>query len=104
MGAPISVKKNQVLKYEYTGAAQSVTLPAGTYRLEVWGAEGGTATNNYGGYGGYSVGTWTLTDESTVLYIQVGGYPASVGDDRVVVPGGYNGGGKIGRASCRERV
>ena len=93
MGAPISVKKNQVLKYEYTGAAQSVTLPAGTYRLEVWGAEGGTATNNYGGYGGYSVGTLTLTDESTVLYIQVGGYPAFVGDDRVVVPGGYNGGG-----------
>lgn len=93
MGAPISVKKNQVLKYEYTGAAQSATLPAGTYRLEVWGAEGGTATNNYGGYGGYSVGTLTLTDESTVLYIQVGGYPASVGDDRVVVPSGYNGGG-----------
>jgi hypothetical protein len=61
--------------------------------LEVWGAEGGTAINNYGGYGGYSVGTLTLTDESTVLYIQVGGYPASVGDDRVVVPGGYNGGG-----------
>lgn len=93
MGTPIKVKKGQVLNYDYTGGVQSVTLPEGTYKLEVWGAEGGTAINNYGGYGGYSVGTLTLTDESTVLYIQVGGYPASVGDDRVVVPGGYNGGG-----------
>lgn len=93
MGAPISVKKGQVLNYSYTGGVQSVTLPVGTYKLEVWGAEGGTAINNYGGHGGYSVGILTLTDESTVLYIQVGGSPASVGDDRVVVPGGYNGGG-----------
>lgn len=93
MGTPIKVKKGQVLNYDYTGGVQSVTLPEGTYKLEVWGAEGGTAIDNYGGCGGYSVGTLTLTDESTVLYIQVGGYPASVGDDRVVVPGGYNGGG-----------
>lgn len=93
MGTVTKVKKGQVLDYKYTGGVQSVTLPVGTYRLEVWGAEGGTAINNYGGYGGYSVGTLTLTDESTVLYIQVGGYPAPVGDDRVVVPGGYNGGG-----------
>ena len=93
MGTATKVKKGQILNYDYTGGVQSVTLPAGTYKLEVWGAEGGTALNNYGGYGGYSVGTLNLTDESTVLYIQVGGYPASVGDDRVVVPGGYNGGG-----------
>ena len=46
MGAPISVKKNQVLKYEYTGAARSVTLPAGTYKLEVWGAQGGDYETN----------------------------------------------------------
>ena len=93
MGTTTKVKKGQVLDYSYTGGVQSVTLPAGTYKLEVWGAEGGTALNNYGGYGGYSVGTLNLTDESTVLYIQVGGCPASVGNDRVVVPGGYNGGG-----------
>lgn len=93
MATVTKVKKGQVLDYKYTGGVQSVTLPAGTYKLEVCGAEGGTALNNYGGYGGYSVGTLTLTDESTVLYIQVGGCPTSVGDDRVVVPGGYNGGG-----------
>lgn len=93
MGTVTKVKKGQVLDYKYTGGVQSVTLPVGTYKLEVWGAEGGMALNNYGGYGGYSVGILTLTDESTVLYIQVGGRPASVGDDRVVVPGGYNGGG-----------
>lgn len=93
MGTVTKVKKGQVLDYKYTGGVQSVTLPVGTYRLEVWGAEGGMALNNYGGYGGYSVGILTLTDESTVLYIQVGGRPTPVGDDRVVVPGGYNGGG-----------
>lgn len=93
MGTVTKVKKGQVLEYKYTGNVQSVTLPAGTYKLEVCGAEGGTGMNDYGGYGGYSVGTLTLIDESTVLYIQVGGHPASVGDDGVVVPGGYNGGG-----------
>lgn len=93
MGTVTKVKKGQVLDYKYTGGVQSVTLPVGTYKLEVWGAEGGMALNNYGGYGGYSVGILTLTDESTVLYIQVGGRPTPVGDDRVVIPGGYNGGG-----------
>lgn len=92
MGAPISVKKNQVLKYEYTGAAQSVTLPAGTYKLEVWGAQGGDYETNYGGAGGYSVGTLTIT-ENTDFYIYVGGQPTTVSTTRTTTPGGYNGGG-----------
>ena len=47
--------------FGYTGGMQSWTVPsgcAGTYKLEVWGAQGG----NSGGYGGYSVGNTTLTD------------------------------------------
>ena len=92
MGAPISVKKNQVLKYEYTGAAQSVTLPAGTYKLEVWGAQGGDYETNYGGAGGYSVGTLTIT-ENTDFYIYVGGQPTTVSTTRTTTLGGYNGGG-----------
>ena len=70
--------------YEYTGGVQTFTVPSnGEYTLEVWGAQGGHAT--YGGKGGYSQGTLTLTT-GTNLYIQVGGQPI----DRA---GGYNGGG-----------
>ena len=92
MGAPISVKKNQVLKYEYTGAARSVTLPAGTYKLEVWGAQGGNYETSYGGAGGYSVGTLTIT-ENTDFYILVGSQAVSTSTTKAATPGGYNGGG-----------
>ena len=30
-----------ILDYAYTGAAQTVVLPPGRYRLECWGAQGG---------------------------------------------------------------
>ena len=94
MGTPLKVKKNQILNYSFTGAVQTVTLPEGTYKLEVWGAQGGSYNTEaaYGGAGGYSVGTLTITQD-TDFYIQVGGNPTTVSDDRVVVPGGYNGGG-----------
>ena len=29
-----------ILDYAYTGAAQTVVLPPGRYRLECWGAQG----------------------------------------------------------------
>ena len=54
----------------------------GTYKLEVWGAQGGTSS---GGYGGYSVGTSRL-HEGDQLYVVVGGTTSSE-------TGGYNGGG-----------
>ena len=50
-----------ILDYAYTGAAQTVVLPPGRYRLECWGAQGGYRSNAaYGGKGGYSVGELTL--------------------------------------------
>lgn len=62
-----------ILDYAYTGAAQTVVLPPGRYRLECWGAQGGYRSNTaYGGKGGYSVGELTLNEETT-LYVQVGG-------------------------------
>lgn len=68
--------------FAYTGSEQKVTLPAsGRYKLEVWGAQGGSS----GGVGGYSIGTVYLA-ENQVLYINVGG--AGNG-----TKGGYNGGG-----------
>ena len=57
----------------------------GTYKLETWGAQGGSYSNNIGGYGGYSVGVTTLNSGSK-LYVNVGGTTTSN-------IGGYNGGG-----------
>ena len=87
-----SIKTGDILNYAYTGAVQSVTLPKGIYKFEVWGAQGGSYSSYYGGAGGYSVGTITLTADTTV-FIYVGGQPATNSTQRTVVSGGFNGGG-----------
>lgn len=95
MGTPLKVKKNQILNYEFTGAVQTVTLPEGTYKLEVWGAQGGSCDEfspGIGGAGGYSVGTLTLI-QATDFYIYVGGQPATNITIGTAFSGGYNGGG-----------
>lgn len=82
-----------VMNFDYTGSVQTATLTPGAYKLECWGAQGGSYSSYYGGAGGYSVGTITLTKNSTDLYIYVGGQPeatTSTGE----TPGGFNGGGK----------
>lgn len=84
-----------VYNYSYTGTVQSVTLPAGQYKLQCWGAQGGTSSkgNAVGSKGGYSEGILTLT-KITTLYIFVGGQGASSGN------GGWNcGGGASGSTS-----
>lgn len=86
-----SFKKGQILSYSYTGKVQSVVLPAGEYKLECWGAEGGSYSTYTGGKGGYSGGTLTL-NAITQLYIYVGGkgqMPSASG----LLAGGFNGGG-----------
>ena len=82
-----------VWNYEYTGGVQSFTVPcSGTYKLEVWGAQGGTPTKyNFGGLGGYSYGNINLSS-NTFLYIVIGGSGTS-NAYRSSNPGGYNGGG-----------
>ena len=83
---------NAVMDFAYTGTAQAISLPRGQYIIECWGAQGGSYSSYYGGAGGYSVGTITLTKNSTDLYIYVGGQPeatTSTGE----TPGGFNGGG-----------
>ena len=63
----------------------------GTYKLETWGAQGGTAVDNCnGGYGGYSVGTIGLSKNSK-LYVNVGG--SGTCNLSSSSKGGYNGGG-----------
>nr|DAE18528.1 MAG TPA: Glycine rich protein [Myoviridae sp. ctgpD8] len=77
-----------VFNFDYTGTVQEVTLPAGQYKLQCWGAQGGNSGSysGTGSKGGYSEGQLTLT-EPTTLYIFVGGKGASSGN------GGWNGGG-----------
>ena len=87
-----------VWNYKYTGYEQLFIAPkSGTYKIEVWGAQGGSATfNGYnvpGGYGGYSVGKYTLTKE-VPIYINVGSQGKNCNKfGYVLATGGYNGGG-----------
>ena len=83
--------------FAYTGSVQTFTVPVtGTYKLEVWGAQGGTGKANnvtvYGGKGGYSVGTVTLSS-GTMIYVYVGGEGKTGTTTYSSVSGGYNGGG-----------
>ncbi len=57
-------------EFAYTGYQQSITLAAGQYKMECWGARGGGGYNT-GGYGGYAKGELTLNSGET-FYIHVG--------------------------------
>ncbi|MBL1179467.1 MAG: HYR domain-containing protein [Bacteroidetes bacterium] len=79
--------------FNYTGNVQTFTVPNGvtSITIEVWGAEGGTNTNDsinciIGGKGGYAKGDLTVTP-GQILEIYVGGrgYSGNVG--------GWNGAG-----------
>lgn len=83
-----------VYDFPYTGSVQTITLGKGVYKLEVWGAEGGyRSSQSYSGKGGYSVGTITLTDKETTLYVYSGGSGRSGVISESVYSGGFNGGG-----------
>lgn len=79
--------KNDIMDFNYIGSVQSKTLKPGTYTIECWGGQGGTYSSYIGGYGGYSKGTITLT-EATTVYISVGGAGSSSS-----TTAGFNGGG-----------
>ena len=83
--------------YDYTGDVQTYVVPkTGTYKLEVWGAQGGSSVGNgtfqkAGGFGAYATGEVALTKDQ-ILYIVVGG-KGEDGVDNYNAQGGYNGGG-----------
>ena len=79
-----------------TESVQSISLPKGTYKLQVWGAEGGNDNGTLGGRGGYSYGNIILSG-STQLHVYVGGKGGNNGNGGDGGHGGYNGGG-IGQA------
>jgi len=80
-------------RFNNEGSEQVFVVPkTTTYKIETWGASGGTFddANYHGGYGGYSIGDITLTEGDT-LYINVGGQ--GICNYAESSPGGYNGGG-----------
>ncbi len=83
------LKVGSVLEYNYTGDEQEFIVPFdGKYKLEVWGASGGTVEGTIPGYGGYATGDVNLSQGET-LHIYIGGTTTDQ-------TGGYNGGGKGG--------
>ena len=65
----------------------------GTYKIELWGAQGSTYSNSVaGGLGSYTSGNISLT-KGTRLYVYVGSYSGGS------ISGGYNGGGNVSSTS-----
>lgn len=99
-----SIASYVVDTYAYIGNYETFTAPHdGIYKLEVWGAQGGSTGGNdttgvyqdyIGGAGGYSVGLITLTSNQE-LYIVVGGQGTGSCVEEYCI-GGYNGGGNSG--------
>lgn len=81
--------------FDYTGSEQTYTVKLdGKYKLEVWGAQGGSYNSEYyGGYGGYSVGTIELK-KNQMIYVYVGGQGTILNDNSDYISGGFNGGGR----------
>lgn len=84
------------LTFDYTGSVQNTDLEPGEYKLEIWGAQGGTAFygSDYvrtGGKGGYSVGIVKIASK-TKLFIYVGEQGVAK-ESEGKVEGGFNGGG-----------
>ena len=99
LGANISIIKDnsyQGLKINipYVGEEKKEIIPiSGTYKIEVWGAQGSTiiSSNKIGGYGAYATGILTL-DKNDELFFNVGGSTSNY-------LGGYNGGGNANYSS-----
>ena len=92
-----------VFNFDYTGTEQTFIAPvSGTYKVELWGAQGGSV-EHAGGVGGYSVG-YTKFNINNIKYINIGGqgnrgnyYKSEIGYGG---SGGYNGGGSGGQGTA----
>jgi len=82
----------------HTGSVQQFVAPKdGTYKLEVWGAQGGSTSisaSYIGGLGGYSYGNSFLSKDK-LIYIYIGGAGVGATDMYQSLTGGYNGGGNV---------
>ena len=86
--------------FNFTGAAESFTVPAGITEVtvEAWGAQGNRNVQGVaGGLGGYATGKLAVTG-GQVLKVRVGG-GANTG-----APANFNGGGAAGASACATAV
>lgn len=92
---PNKLKTGDIINVPYSGTYKTITLPKGIYKLEVWGAQGGSYSSTYyGGKGGYSYGTLTLEDDETILYCYAGQQKSGWGTSAGATSGtAFNGGG-----------
>ena len=70
-------EKGYVWNFDYTGGEQEFTTPcSGSYKIELWGAQGGnfivnstsySSTAYIGGYGGYSVGNIAMNKNENIF-------------------------------------
>ncbi len=91
-----------IFNFDYTGSEQTFVAPvSGTYRLETWGAQGGSYNNYTGGYGAYSIGNVSLNANSKI-YLNVGGVGLTNLGLNTISAGGYNGGG-TGKSSNNNK-
>jgi hypothetical protein len=55
--------------FVYTGSTQTISLAAGSYSIQCWGADGGNATDGStpmsGGKGGFATGVFTNPSTAT---------------------------------------
>ena len=101
-----------VFDYDYTGAEQTFTAPvSGTYKVELWGAQGGNNGNGLiGGLGGYVSGNINVS-QNEKMFLYIGGSGKINGSNGMelsnnfinekfpIATGGYNGGGNSGNQS-----
>ena len=80
--------------FSYTGDVQLFIAPEdGYYKVEAYGAQGGTATSLVGGNGAYTSG-YIFLNENDTLYVYIGGKGNDSTSGTVTTfAGGYNGGG-----------
>lgn len=82
-----------IQEFDHTGASQVFEVPyTGKYKIELWGAQGGSYDIYNGGYGAYVTGEVELTEGQT-LYAFVGGTGSHTNTHGATAIGGFNGGG-----------
>lgn len=92
---PNSLSVGDIINYRPPGGNKiAITLPAGIYQLECWGAQGGYRSSSAnGGKGGYSIGTLNLPTLTQVFLYAGGAGGVSDTSTAAVRAGGFNGGG-----------
>jgi len=97
-----SVAVGTQYKFGYKGYLEEFVAPeTGVYKIQTWGAQGGSggdSTERIGGYGGYAEGKLTL-NKGDKIYVAVGGQGESYGigpqGSWTYLRGGFNGGGMV---------